>query len=91
MAQHAGACFANEQLRPVLPAPVFLAQLLVECCLLPSMLHHIQYTYPCAVQGAKRLQAEFKYLTKQIAAGTITQMHDLTPVADNIFKWQACD
>ena len=41
------------------------------------------------VQGAKRLQAEFKYLTKQIAAGTVTQMHDLTPVTDNVFKWQA--
>lgn len=39
-------------------------------------------------QGAKRLQAEFKYLTNQIAAGKITQIHDVTPVDDNIFKWQ---
>lgn len=42
------------------------------------------------LQGAKRLQTEFKYLNKQIAAGKITQVHDITPVDDNIFKWQVC-
>lgn len=40
------------------------------------------------MQGAKRLQAEFKYLTKQIAAGKVTQIHNVAPVGDNIFKWQ---
>lgn len=46
------------------------------------------YDLLCGVQGAKRLQAEFKYLTKQIAAGKVTQIHDVTFVNDNIFKWQ---
>ncbi len=42
------------------------------------------------VQGAKRLQSEFRYLNKQIVAGKITQMYDITPIDDNIFKWQVC-
>lgn len=91
MAQHAGAgcTFVYPALRAVLTRSV--AQLPATGCLLSAAQHAIQRCdVRIPVQGAKRLQAEFKYLTKQIAAGTVTQMHDLTPVADNIFKWQAC-
>ena len=39
-------------------------------------------------QGAKRLQAELRYLLSAIEAGKLPCVHDLTPVNDNIFKWR---
>ena len=64
----------------VLPAALLLSLILktaVRVVKLPSYL-----------QGAKRLGAELRYLSKQIANGYITQIKDITLVGDDISKWQ---
>lgn len=38
--------------------------------------------------GAKRIQAEFLYLTKLIAQGNMPQVHNLRLLDDNLFQWR---
>lgn len=40
------------------------------------------------LQGAKRLQAELKYMHKQTGEGMMPQISDITTVGDNLSKWQ---
>jgi len=41
-----------------------------------------------SLKGVKRIQAEFRHLTKEVAAGKLTFIRDLSLVDDNLSCWR---